>query len=107
MPSRNCEIVDSGVFCEVIFFSISPKTLLGNFFDSLAILPANNPTQKVAIFKPFLLKSGRILRFLNWHDSFNIDFFQESSSSWRSSKTSIGNGKKVPFQSSSFTGLII
>ena len=38
MTSCNCEIVDSGAFCEVIFFSISPKNLLGDFFDSLANL---------------------------------------------------------------------
>ena len=36
-PLRNCEIVDCGAFCEVIFFCISPKNLLGDFFDSLAI----------------------------------------------------------------------
>jgi len=29
------EIVDSGAFCEVIFFYISPKNLLGDFFYSL------------------------------------------------------------------------
>ncbi len=31
----NHEIVDSGAFYEVPFFCISPKNLLGNFFDSL------------------------------------------------------------------------
>jgi len=41
MTSRNCEIVDSRAFCEVIFFSISPKNLLGDFFDSLAMLLEN------------------------------------------------------------------
>ena len=30
------EIVDRGAFCEVIFFYISPKNLLGDFFDSLS-----------------------------------------------------------------------
>jgi hypothetical protein len=29
------EIVDCGAFCEVIFFCISPKNLLGDFFYSL------------------------------------------------------------------------
>jgi len=33
----NCEIVDCGAFYEVIFLCISPKSLLGDFFDSLAI----------------------------------------------------------------------
>ena len=33
---RNHEIVHSGEFCEVIFFCISPKNLLGDFFDSLS-----------------------------------------------------------------------
>jgi hypothetical protein len=32
------EIVDCGVFCEVIFFFISPMNLLGDFFDSLSLL---------------------------------------------------------------------
>jgi hypothetical protein len=35
MTPHNCEIVDCGAFCEVIFFCISPKSLLGDFFDSL------------------------------------------------------------------------
>jgi hypothetical protein len=39
MTPRNYEIVDCGAFCEVIFFCISPKNLLGDFFDSLAIFP--------------------------------------------------------------------
>ena len=39
MTPHDCEIVDCGVFCEVIFFCISLKNLLGNFFDSLAIYP--------------------------------------------------------------------
>ena len=29
------KIVDCGAFCEVIFFCISPKNLLGDFFYSL------------------------------------------------------------------------
>ena len=33
----NYEIVDCGAFCEVIFFCIFPKNLLGDFFDSLSI----------------------------------------------------------------------
>jgi len=35
MTPHNYEIVDCGAFCEVIFFCISPKNLLGDFFDSL------------------------------------------------------------------------
>jgi len=37
MTPHNYEIVDCGAFCEVIFFCISPKNLLRDFFDSLAI----------------------------------------------------------------------
>lgn len=44
-----------------------PVTLVLSEIAITAILPANGSAQKVAIFKPFLLKSGRILRFLNWH----------------------------------------
>jgi len=36
MTPHNYEIVDWGAFCEVIFFCISPKNLLGDFFDSLS-----------------------------------------------------------------------
>jgi len=39
MTPRNYEIVDCGAFCEVIFFCIFHKSLLGDFFDSLAINP--------------------------------------------------------------------
>ena len=39
MTLHNCEIVDCGASCEVIFFCICPKNLLGDFFDSLAIYP--------------------------------------------------------------------
>jgi hypothetical protein len=35
MAPHNYEIVDCSAFCEVIFFCISPKNLLGDFFDSL------------------------------------------------------------------------
>ena len=31
------KIVDCGAFCEVIFFCISPKNLLGDFFYSLNV----------------------------------------------------------------------
>jgi len=31
------EIVDCGAFCEVIFFCISPRNLLGDFFYSLNV----------------------------------------------------------------------
>ena len=36
MTPHNYEIVDCGVFCEVIFLCISPKNLLGDFFDSFS-----------------------------------------------------------------------
>jgi hypothetical protein len=36
MTPHNYEIVDCGAFCEVIFFCISTKNLLGDFFDSLS-----------------------------------------------------------------------
>jgi len=58
MTPHNYEIIDFGAFCEVIFFSISPKNLLGDFFDSLAIVMAFLKTQKVLIIFPSLLKSG-------------------------------------------------
>ncbi len=54
MTSRNCEIVDSGAFCEVIFFGISPKNLLGDFFDSLAIVVENLEAQNVFIIFSFV-----------------------------------------------------
>ena len=49
MTPRNCEIVDCGTFCEVIFFCISPKNLLGDFFDSLAMNVAFLNLPKVII----------------------------------------------------------
>ena len=39
MTPHNYESVDCGAFCEVIFFRISPKNLLGDFFDSLSCNP--------------------------------------------------------------------
>jgi len=39
MTLHNYEIVDCGAFCEVIFFCILPKNLLGDFFDSLSCNP--------------------------------------------------------------------
>ena len=36
MTPHSYEIVDCGAFCEVVFFCISPKKLLGDFFDSLS-----------------------------------------------------------------------
>jgi hypothetical protein len=36
MTPHNYEIVDCGAFCKVVFFCISPKNLLGDFFDSLS-----------------------------------------------------------------------
>jgi hypothetical protein len=49
MTPHNYEIVDWGAFCEVIFFFISPKNLLGDFFDSLAINVAFLNLQEVII----------------------------------------------------------
>jgi hypothetical protein len=43
MAPHNYEIVDCSAFCEVIFFCISPKNLLGDFFDSLT----SNPQSKM------------------------------------------------------------
>ncbi len=43
------KIVDFGAFCEVIFFYISPKNLLGDFFYSLNAkgnLPGHLPFKK-------------------------------------------------------------
>ena len=37
MTPRKCEIIDRGAFCDDIFFCISLKNLLGDFFDSLAM----------------------------------------------------------------------
>jgi len=56
MTPRNCEIVDCGAFCEVIFFCISLKNLLGDFFDSLTIYPLfpTAPKEKdlISIYSP-------------------------------------------------------
>jgi len=49
MTPRNCEIVDCGAFCEVIFFCICSKNLLGDFFDSLAMNVAFLNLRKVII----------------------------------------------------------
>ncbi len=49
MAPHDCEIVDCGAFCEVIFSCISHKNLLGDFFDRLAIVVANRKAQKVLI----------------------------------------------------------
>jgi len=44
MTPHSYETVDCGAFCEVIFFCISPKKLLGDFFDSLSrTLQSENP----------------------------------------------------------------
>jgi hypothetical protein len=37
------KIVDCGAFCEVIFFYISPKNLLGDFFYSLNVWDQPRP----------------------------------------------------------------
>ena len=44
MILRDCEIVDCGAFCEVIFLCILPKNLLRDFFDSLG----RNPQSRTA-----------------------------------------------------------
>jgi len=49
MTPYNCEIVDCGAFCEVIFFCISPKNLFGAFSDSLAIHLAFFKTRKATV----------------------------------------------------------
>jgi len=50
MTPRNYEIVDCGALCEVIFFCISPKSLLGDFFYSLSSYRA--PRKKGAPARP-------------------------------------------------------
>ncbi len=53
MIPHNCEIVDCGAFCEVTFFSLSPKNLLGDFFDRLAIVVAFIAAQNVMKYKAY------------------------------------------------------
>ena len=57
MTPHNYEIVDCGAFCEVIFFCISPKNLLGDFFDSLG--------SDIHLTK---LQEQAIIRSENFHD---------------------------------------
>jgi hypothetical protein len=43
------EIVDFGAFCEVIFFYISPKNLLGDFFYSLNVRAHRRPAAQRSV----------------------------------------------------------
>jgi hypothetical protein len=54
---HNCEIVDCGAFCEVIFLCIFPTNLFGDFFDSLAINAAFQNVRKVIIWRSYLALS--------------------------------------------------
>jgi len=58
------EIVDCGAFCEVIFFYISPKNLLGDFFYSL------NGEQKGSKveFEIRRVKGGKIESKMEWRN---------------------------------------
>ncbi len=49
MIPHHYEIIDCGAFCEVIFFCISPKGLLGDFFDSLGRKRLPNSISKVKV----------------------------------------------------------
>jgi len=68
MTPNDCEIVDCGAFCEVIFFCFSHKNLFGDFFDSIAMNAALLKVWKIIIWRsnlPFSELSGR-RRF--WQD---------------------------------------
>ncbi|MBP1712537.1 MAG: hypothetical protein H6Q42_740 [Deltaproteobacteria bacterium] len=54
MTPHNREIADCGSFCEVIFFCIFPKNLLGDFFDSHAMFIENPDAEKALISEPFM-----------------------------------------------------
>ena len=64
MTLHNCEIVDCGAFCEVIFFCISPKNLLGDFFDSLAIDLLFFRLQKATSYIVPVKREGQEISFL-------------------------------------------
>jgi len=72
MTPHNSESVDCGAFCEVIFFCISPKILLGGFFDSLSSYypPENDDfvTMWTRAFFDFGKISGRYLTEFPNHD---------------------------------------
>jgi hypothetical protein len=46
---HNCEIVDCGAFCEVIFLCISRKNLFGDVFDCLTMNVAFLTLRKVIV----------------------------------------------------------
>ena len=53
------KIVDCGAFCEVIFFYISPKNLLGDFFYSLN----DGHKRRAAFARPF---DGLVRDYILW-----------------------------------------
>ena len=69
MTPHNYEIVDCGAFCEVISFCISPKNLLGDFFDSLAmhVLFSDHPKclDLISVYLSGLMISIGNLRLMN------------------------------------------
>ena len=56
MTPHNYEIVDCGAFCEVIFFCISPKNLLRDFFDSLSSSQQGENPDRHTRFQAIILK---------------------------------------------------
>jgi hypothetical protein len=56
MTPHSYEIGDGGAFCEVIFFCISPKKLLGDFFDSLSCSLQGKNSDHHARFPAIILK---------------------------------------------------
>jgi len=80
MTSYNCEIVDSGAFCEFIFFSISPKNLLGDFFSTVSLSIWNVWWIKNYHNAEHSLKKWRQPgKFRGWHDRLNAKYFQMKS----------------------------
>jgi hypothetical protein len=57
----NHEIVDCGAFCEVSFFSISPKNLLGDFFYRLNAIITGATEVRAETYRP----SFRV-RWMKW-----------------------------------------
>ena len=70
MTPHNYEIVDCGAFCEVIFFCISPKNLLGDFFDSLSCNPCFRISSGDTIFLMEINKE-KLNRKRGWMDKKN------------------------------------
>ena len=50
------KIVDCGAFCEVIFFYISPKNLLGDFFDRFNAAAHREPD--LLAVRPFVMANS-------------------------------------------------